>query len=96
MEIKRNSKGTLYWRAYVDGQRVKRESVKWKTRREAKQDYLAYMRDYEDGKIHYNNLSFDRVADLYIEHISLSLKASTVNNRRQALKNRITLFFPNL
>lgn len=96
MNINRTKDGILYWTDYIDGKRVKRQNKNWKTKREAKEHYLDFMQRYENKETSLNEPSFQKTIDLYIDHISLSKKQSTVLRAEQMLKNTVAKYIPNV
>lgn len=87
MTVKRNKKGVLYWTTYIDGKRVKRESRFWKTQKEAKEHYEEFVEKLGKGEEILNRVNYEQLLSLYIDHISLSRKQSTVKGLENQLRN---------
>lgn len=86
--------GVLRWTHYFDGERVKRSSVEWKTKKDAQAHFDAFKKEYEENYIFDNDIYFSGVILKYLEHIKTgNLKISTIRKNTYTINNYLLPFF---
>lgn len=96
MKVGKNKQGVIYWTDYIDGKRIKRESKDWKTQREAKEHHKQFIDSLKHNQHQLHNISYEELLKLYIDHISLSRKKSTVSGLENQLRNVVGEYFVNV
>ena len=77
MKIYKNYRDNYSWEDYIDGVRVRRENVEWKTRRDVKLAYDKYMSNRVEGELDINPY-FSTVIQEFINVYSVTRKRSSV------------------
>lgn len=64
MKIGRNKGTLLYWTDYIYGKRVKRESRKWRTQREAIIQHASFIKIFKDKEVFIHNRICNQLVEL--------------------------------
>lgn len=90
---KDKKRGTWYFVVRVDGKQYKRRSAKWTLKRHAVEAEREFLSNHEAMLMASNDITFEELAERYVEYTTLHRKLSTVDNLRRGLKVQINPFF---